>query len=197
MRKERIKSEIQLADDECCIVFDFGCYFPYANQEILSFGFSLGTERFEDYKLNHRYPNTGYRTISKKYGRKISKLGYPYIMKLDKQGIMFLCIEVGLKGECLKLIFPIETRMTKESPACGLSLHYFFDRDEFCFTSYENVERGHGRWHQHNWSNYELQGIKGKNNILLDTPCRPDDTLTLRYDTIITPYPSALEDLLI
>lgn len=41
-RKFLNEAEIQLADDECCLVFDFGCYFPYSNTEDLIFDFSLG-----------------------------------------------------------------------------------------------------------------------------------------------------------
>lgn len=26
---EQLKTEVQLAEDECCIIFDFGCFFPY------------------------------------------------------------------------------------------------------------------------------------------------------------------------
>ena len=42
--EELVKDEIQLADDECCIVFDFGCYFPYSNFEVLNFNFTLGVD---------------------------------------------------------------------------------------------------------------------------------------------------------
>lgn len=194
-RKEIIKSEIQLADDECCIVFDLGCYFPYANPEVLTFDFQLGMETFDDYKLNHRYPNKGYQTISKKYGRRVSKLGYPYIMKLDKQGIMLLCINIGINNDYLQLLFPVVTEMTKEKPVCGLTLHYLFDKNEFCFTSYEAAKDG--GWYGHTWSNHELI-VPGKNDILLDTPHRvSEDSFALIYDNVITPCPSTMEDLLI
>lgn len=82
-----IKDEIQLAEDECCIVFDFGCYFPYSNPEVLVFDFSLGMETIKDYKLNKRYSNKCYQTISRKYGRKVSKVGYPYVMKINEHCI--------------------------------------------------------------------------------------------------------------
>ena len=116
MNIELIKNEIQLADDECCIVFDFGCYFPYANSEVLTFDFALGMEEFNDYKINHRYPNKQHQTISKKYGRKVSKLGYPYIMKLSEQHPMLLCLKVGIKEQYITMIFPLQTNMTKDKP---------------------------------------------------------------------------------
>ena len=37
MHGDLLKNEIQLAKDECCVIFDFGCYFPYKNTEDLTF----------------------------------------------------------------------------------------------------------------------------------------------------------------
>mgnify|MGYP000760879060 CR=1 FL=1 len=33
---EVFNNEIKLKEDECCIVFDFGCYFPYEDADHLS-----------------------------------------------------------------------------------------------------------------------------------------------------------------
>lgn len=194
MYNELIKTEIQLADDECCIVFDFGCYFPYSNIEVLTFNFSLGMENFEDYKINHRYPNRNYQTISKKYGRKVSKLGYPYIMKLNEQSTMILCLNVGIKEKYITLLFPLLTNMTREKPICGLSFHYIFDKDRFHFQSLEKHKDG--GWLMHNWYNYEVEdGRKLDNDIFLNPPkLLSDDSHTLIYEDIITPYPSVLYD---
>lgn len=195
--REQIQNEIQLADDECCIVFDFSCYFPYANPEILTFDFSLGMEEFTDYKLNHRYPNHGYQTISKKYGRKVSKIGYPYIMKLNEQGPMLLTIKVGLKGEYITMVFPIRTNMTKDKAVCGLSLHYNFDKSEFHFFSHEKSEDG--GWDPYYWYSHEIEnGQKRDNDIILNTPYMVDkDSRTILYDDIIEPRPVTLMDLLL
>lgn len=194
--EELVKDEIQLADDECCIVFDFGCYFPYSNFEVLNFNFTLGMETIDDCKINHRYPNKSYQTISKKYGRKISKIGYPYIMKLKEQSPMLLCLKVGINEECLTLVFPIQTNMTKDEPICGLSLHYFFDKSEFYFMSYEKAKDCGG--YQHIWRNYESKDkINNDNEILLNNPHRAGDSYTLIYDNVIEPYPQALSDFML
>ena len=201
MRRDLIKDEINLADDECCIVFDFGCYFPYSNTDILTFGFSLGAEEIHDYKINHRYPNKYYQTISKRCGRKISKLGYPYVMKLSDQTTtpitMLLCLKVGIIDEqYITAVFPLQTSLTKEKPICGLSLRYYFDKSRFCFTSYEKAENG---WHQHNWRNYEAENdIRCDTDILLNAPHRvSDEGYMLLYDNIIELYSSPLLDLIL
>lgn len=194
MNRELIKNEVQLTDSECCIVFDFGCYFPYSNFEILTFDFSLGMEEFDDIKMNHRYPNKHYQTISKKYGRKVSKIGYPYIMKLDEQSLMLLCLKVGINKQYITTVFPLQTNMTKDRPICGLSLSYNFDKCEFDFMSHEKAEDG---WHHHTWRNYEVESDRiGNNNVLLNPPRKiEDDSYTLIYDNIIEPYPATLSDL--
>jgi len=187
-----LESDIQLAEDECCIIFDFGCYFPYSNPEILTFGFSLGEEQFDDYKINHRYPNRYYQTISKKSGRKVSKLGYPYIMKLDEQGPMRLCIKVGLKEQYISLIFPINTTMTKEKPICALSLHYNFDENKFSFISYGKVDNG---WAMHRWYSHDIEDNKKcENDKVLNKPHKGEaGSLTLIYEDVIEIIPLPLK----
>ena len=154
-------------------------------------------KEFDDYKLNHRYPNNDYQTISKKYGRKVSKLGYPYIMKLNDQTQMLLCLKVGIKGQCINSIFPVLTKMTKDKPVCGLTLHYNFDMNEIRFISYEETEDG--GWWQHNWYNYEIEEErKGYGNTIMKAPHRIDEnSYTLIYEDIIEPCPSTLSELLL
>lgn len=90
-----IQSELEneLNQNKGCIIFDFGCYFPYSNVQDLIFDFHLGLESFSDKKMNHRYPNKSYQTISRKYGRKVSKLGYPYFFDIHNSNlpIFFEC----------------------------------------------------------------------------------------------------------
>lgn len=207
---ELIKSEIQLADDECCILFDFGCYFPYSNFDVLTFEFNLGTEEFADYKINHRYPNKNWHTISKKYGRKLSKLGYPYIMKLNEQEPMTLCLRVGIKEKYMTLLFPIQTSMTKDKPICGLSLEYKFEESRFCFTSYEKEKEDDLGWRPHRWWSSKVDGIELSE---FDTLLSPPRIGTLRLsdfdlgtdyiyianyiEDVIEPCPSTLLDLLV
>lgn len=185
-----LKEEIELKENECCIVFDFGCYFPYSNAEILTFDFSLGMEELPDKKMNHRYPNKGYQTISRKYGRKVSKVGYPYVMKLEEQHPMLLCVKVGLKRKCITLVFPIQTNMTKENPICILSLHYMFDDNKFTFYSSERIEKG--CWYSHRWHSHEIED-NNELDIVMHCHRVEDNSMTLIYDTVITPYSLPLE----
>lgn len=187
---KELRKEIDLKEDECCIVFDLGCYFPYANQDVLVFDFSLGEEKFSDYKKNHRYPNKGYQTISKKYGRKVSKVGYPYIMKLNEQHPMLLCVKIGLKdnenkNHYVSLVFPIETTMTKESPFCTLTLQYIFDDNKFTIYSTEEIEKGCR--YLHRWLSEEPD-VKEESDIVMNCR-RVEDSFTLVYENVVTPYP--------
>lgn len=184
---------LQIKDDECCILFDFGCYFPYSNNDILTFSFSLGEEKLDDYKINHRYPNKGYSTISRKYGRNVSKFGYPYIMKLsDQQKPMLLCINIGIKDDVMTLIFPIQTNMTKDKRFCELKLNYNFTKSIFSFFSHE--KQSNGGWLQTEWSNCQHNIITDR-NILLNDPNRIEDGFTLIYNNVITPHAQSLQDL--
>lgn len=199
MSKQKIdefKKELKLLnmqDDECCIIFDFGCYFPYANSEVLNFGFSLGEEQLEPVKINHRYPNKGYQTITRKYGKQLSKVGYPYIIKLDEQHPMLLCIKVGLKDQHVNIVLPVHTNMTKDKPFCILKLHYNFDKNRFEFISYDKCDGG---WTQYYWYSHDTDNAC-KNDIILNPPKRIDNILTVIYDDVITPYPLALNDLIL
>lgn len=191
-------NEIQLAEDECCIIFDFGCYFPYSNSEILFFDFFIGEKELNDKKINHRYLNKGYQTISKTYGRKVSKLGYPYVMKLSEQEQpMLLCLKVGLQGKFITLMFPIKTSMTKEKPVCNLTLHYLFDEDEMHFMSHYKCKDG--GWLSSEWFNHEIEKERmHKGIMILNTPHRASDgSMTVIYDDVIEPHPSSIQDLLI
>lgn len=115
-------------ETDACIVFDFGIINPLEN---LDFSFSLGMEEMTDIKLNRRYPNKNYCTITKKYGRKLSKVGYPYIMKLEEtiDEVMLLAIRVGKKGtdNYLEMIFPLEVHLSKEKPI--LYIRFLIDEE--------------------------------------------------------------------
>ena len=162
---EVYNNEIKLKEDECCIVFDFGCYFPYEDADHLFFDFEFDEQIFNDKVINHRYPNKSYQTITKKYGRRLSKVGYPYIFKLDNQKLKMLHVKIGLQAEGLKeqhitLNIPIETHMTKDKPACALTLHYFFDKDGIMQTG----------WVDDNGKRYymDLDGIMQTGTITVD-----------------------------
>ena len=68
---EVFNNEIKLKEDECCIVFDFGCYFPYEDADHLFFDFEFDGQIFNDKVINHRYPNKSYQTITKEIRQEI------------------------------------------------------------------------------------------------------------------------------
>ena len=176
MLKKSFCEEIALKENEGCILFDFACFFPYLNSEILTFNFSIGSETIGDYKLNHRYNNKNYITISKKNGRKVSNMGYPYIIKLsDQPYTALLKINVGIKDQYISLVFPIEIDLTPEDPVHALSFLYILEHNKFYFSANEKY-----------WGNHDIAHNCESNFILLEQPNKLDEK-TLNYDTIIIP----------
>lgn len=181
--------EINLSEDEGCIVFDFGCYL-LSNPEILHFSFNLG-EEIKDFKINHRYPNKLYQTISRKYkSGRVSRIGYPYILKLKEQDApLLLHLEVGLKNVgTITMVFPIKTNLTKNKPICGLSLRYNFETLEFEFTTMQKTEHQITR---RCWCNNSA--LANDYTINLHTPKRLKKSLYV-YRNVITPFESSFSE---
>lgn len=176
-----------------CIVFDLACYFPYSNQEILNFGFRLDNEEPEPYKLNHRYPNRGYVTISKKDGRRLSKLGYPLFVELDREQSVMLSVIIGTNDDEGELLFPIHVTLTKEEPVCALGMHLDYDKKNLDFSScYKKDDCG---WHRVIWVNPGHPPCNREDMRYLGAPdVYTDDGITIYHD-VIRPYPQRLEDL--
>lgn len=187
----------EIENNKGCIVFDLGCYFPYSNwKDVLSFKFKLGEEKLEPYVLNHRYPNHGYATISKKSGRKLSKIGYPYFLELNMTHYILLTIEIGVQEQTMKLIFPVEVTLSKDKPVCGLTFHFnfeSFDNPDFIFYSYKKAEDT--GWYQYTWSNKEEKESNEK-EIIMERPTLVNK-YTLLYKDVITPFSQKLNELFI
>ena len=130
MDTRQIEKEMKEFGDgaNACVVFDFGIMNQMEN---LDFSFSLGMEEITDIKLNRRYPNKMYRTISRKYGRKLSKVGYPYMVKLEDtlDELILLAVRIGEKDtdNYLEMIFPLEVHLSKEKPI--LNIQILIDKD--------------------------------------------------------------------
>lgn len=199
---EIIMSEIseEITKGNGCVIFDFGCYFPYSNN--LIFDFSLGMEKLTDKKLNHRYPNIGYHTISRKYGRRISKIGYPYFFDLDETNsnvtpwLLELKVGADLEDNAVCLIFPLSINVTSEKPVCALSLRYNFIEQHFTFESNYPSDDGAG-WNSCYWTNDD-EFVRGEANVILfKTPDRIENSSTLVYSNVITPVACETDKLLI
>ena len=195
MYNDEIFNELgeEIANGKGCIVFDFGCYFPYSNQDILIFNFKLGELNLQPYKHNHRYPNNSYVTISKKMGKKVSKLGYPVFVELDKEQCIMIEIELGIKDNTLHLIFPVNVNLTKDKPSCAITLHFNFKEMTFKFFSLCKCKDG--GWQRRVWTSDKTN--EGKNIFVMDSPTQPENSSTFIYHDILTPFPQALEDLMI
>ena len=152
-KRELIKADFsnELSDGKGLVIFDMGCYFPYSNQDILTFDFSLGMKEMK-YKRNHRYPNNGYVTLSKKMGRRVCKYGYPEIVDIDTTSPIILNVEFGIKSEVGRMLFPVFANVTAEKPVCGMSFHFMFDDGIFRITTYDKSAEGVG-WIEKTYSN--------------------------------------------
>lgn len=199
-----IREEVSnpLADNKTgCIVFDFGAFFPYANN--FSFEISLGLDKLPNQKLNHRYPNKSYYTITRKYGRKLSKVGYPYYFDFsnfeDEQKIL-LCVKAIIyestdngKDRMINAVFPLKLNLTKDKPMCALSLRFIVDKMKYEFVSYERKDGNIGYTPTY-WSNIPKEDVIP---LKLAYGKDDDEKITLMFDTTIEPCPNKYDDFII
>jgi hypothetical protein len=161
------------------IVFDFGVISYLEN---LDFSFSLGLEKITDIKLNKRYLNKDYRTISRKYGRKLSKIGYPYMLKFDEKidEVMLLVVYVGEKetDNYLEMVFPLEVHLSKEKPILNI---------RFLIDEYFNLWISSSRYSKDKKiENVEFTSKKNMNNCnnILDEPIRIGEHMLIFSDVL-------------
>lgn len=203
-REKDIANEIVLKEDECCLMLNLACYFPYSNPEVLVFDFGLGMEQIDDFKLNHRYPNKSYQTISRTYGRRVSKFGYPYIMKLKEQDapILFVLREGIKEGsthpeDIVTLVFPVVLNMTKEKPICEFSLFFDFNHQGVFIESTNFVEGGKIdktlRWLNERYAKAFPSKFKNPYEKIIE-PVKTDIPGTYLFEEAITPCPISMEN---
>lgn len=122
-----ILSKNEDLNNKGCVLLDAAVYFPYANQEDVTFDVALVEDICEepvldsifgsDIKYNHRYPNHGYSTVSKKYGRKVCPIGYPVVNDIEKLNEMeYLACRFGIKGQYLIFFIPISIKLSEDKP---------------------------------------------------------------------------------
>jgi len=182
--------------DKRCIIFDCGCYFPYANQEDLVFSLSVAGTVLADCKNNNRYPNKNYVTITKKEGRRLSKLGYPYYIDASKEkAVIPVVISVGTVDSFgVKLGFLFQLSLSNDRPVCGVDFRYIFDKDSLSITSHYRNEDDIG-WNRFAWVYGEAPDERFK-SITLKEPVLKEDGINW-FSEIITPFASTLDDILI
>lgn len=203
-RTQDIQREIWLHEDEGCVILDLACLWRLSKRFLFTFSITPfntdsgevgNTIKTSDFILTHRYPNKGYYTVSKIMGRRVSELGYPYIINLNGPKSFFLNITVPSN---ITLKFLVTTKLTLEKPYSVLT---FFDEmadKRFSLQSFEKAEHSNG-WVRHTWSNYQLEdnSSNGDYDHILGTPTFLNKENTVLYypDEIILPA-SKLEDLL-
>lgn len=183
----------KLPEGKGCINFDFACLFPYDNQDVLTFELGLG-EEIGSQKHNHRYPNRNYVTISKKLGRKVSKIGFPFLVDLNDEQLMILWIKIGIEGKAVKLIFPVKIMLTKDEPVATLEGHFNFNKSRFTFTTYKPASDG--RWQQIIWTN-DTEYMDDPRVTIMDKASTDKDNCIIVYHTPITLASQPLENCLI
>lgn len=199
--KEELECEVNAGKG--CIVIDIGCIYNSYDRELRSLcildnmvlRLLVDGKELDDCKLNHRYPNGLYTTISKKTGRRVSKIGYPYFVEPEnfkKKMELQLDIEF-VRGENkvldkTTLILPIQLNLDADNPVCGLSLHYQFGKtDVVKIWSYQSCEDG--GWKPSIWTT-EDASEENYLGVLIEGEIN-------RFDSIITPMPDKLNRLYI
>ena len=199
--KEELECEVNAGKG--CIVIDIGCIYNSCDSELRSLcildnmvlRLLVDGKELDDCKLNHRYPNGLYTTISKKTGRRVSKIGYPYFVEPEnfkKKMELQLDIEF-VRGENkvldkTTLILPIQLNLDADNPVCGLSLHYQFRKtDVVKIWSYQSCEDG--GWKPSIWTT-EDASEENYLGVLMEGEIN-------RFDSIITPMPDKLNRLCI
>lgn len=136
-----VKQEIHCKEGLGCLILDLSAYFPYINQVVCELSFRYKVEDGEwvdptDYKLNHRYPNTDYRTVTKRYGRRVSRVGYPIFVNLNdvKNKLFFLELKFCLSFKFSKTeyctVIPMHLNMSKENSVAFLEVRYMMKEKE-------------------------------------------------------------------
>ena len=153
----------------------------------------MGSEMCIRDRYNHRYPNRDYVTISKKMGRRVSRIGYPVFVDLNDEYFFILEIEVGIKNyKTVQLGFPVIVKLTEEKPVCNLGFRFNFDAATFQFESYYEHENDGIIGHRHTiWTNKEDHNIE---NAIVITPLIQDYSKNGVYVAeVLTPHPQTFE----
>ncbi len=200
--RENLVSEIreELKNHKHCIVFDFGFFLPqnrFEKNEDVFFEILVNGELLPDQKINHRYSNKAYYTITKKAGYKLNKLGYPFFYeKKDKKEQLTLTLrigknEYGVRKEETEISFPVILETTNKKPVCGLSLNMNMLNGVIEFTSY--YKEGSG-WKALYWSNL----LDGNDGMFLGEVLKTINTEhSYSYLMPLLPCPQTPDDLML
>lgn len=130
------------------VLLDLAFFVPFNNPEDFDVQFGIVQDKSidslngkknsvvnrEDFKLNHRYSNRNIFTISKKNGRKISKLGYPVIVDLKERQLL-LKIVLTYHDSPVTLFFPLMINLSEDNPFATLLLKFDAGNAEIVFAT--------------------------------------------------------------
>ncbi|MBQ7009139.1 MAG: hypothetical protein IJN05_07985 [Ruminococcus sp.] len=198
----------EIANGKGCLVLDLACFFPFTNE--LTFDFFIG-EDLNDKKINHRYPNKKWYTISQKQGRKVSKLGYPYFFDLkDGEDVaMSLNIKVGFRTEedepdtepknTIHFTLPLSVNVTKDNPVCGLTFKFFIEDEDCHFELYSHQpdETVEGCWTPHIWYSKVTDTDYDKSSCTILSKPEKLENKVLLYKDVIEPFACKIDELLL
>lgn len=203
MFHEHIEDELHddvIKDHKGCLLLDAGFFHPWPddpNNPVI-FSIDIDGNSLQDVKLNHRYENKGYYTISRKYGRRVSQIGYPYYVDLNDELQKFMMtIHAGIGEDVVHLNIPVQVMLTQEKPVCGLSIRCIHENRECVFRSCRN-KNNHKEWLVNSWHaikpGYQIS-FGDSESTILESPEINKDTMTLTFTEEITPFPQKVEEL--
>lgn len=117
----------------------------------------------DDFKVNHRYPNRNTFTISKKYGRKVSKIGYPVIVDLDERQLL-LKVVLTYHDNPVTMFFPVMINLTEDKPFATLLLKFDAGNAEIVFatTKFFSADEKTAKVRHKYYSNRQIAMADGK-----------------------------------
>ncbi len=145
--KEVLDREIVYGEDECILLLDIAYYGVIENVNYLPtrFNFLVNDRQYDDFKINHRYPNDSYLTVTKKYGKYVSRFGYPVVLKLaeakEPVKVSLQIYTTRNDKEFLELQVSLFLQMNcdMEHRIGDMTIYYFYDPDTLKINVFSNL----------------------------------------------------------
>lgn len=146
--KEVLDREIVYGEDECILILDIAYYGVIENVNYLPtrLNFLLNDRQYNDFKVNHRYPNDSYLTITKTYGKYVSRLGYPVVLKLEeaKKPLKITLQIYSTKDDeeflSLQINLYLQMNCDQDHRIGDMVINHFYDPNILKLCAYPNLE---------------------------------------------------------
>lgn len=195
---------------------DFAAYFPYANQDVLDLDASLSTHPMKSGKvlnirdlgkLNHRYPNQGYATLSQKFGRKLCRCGCliqrPHTELMEYK---YLNLGYGFKGnlDSVQMSVPININTSDERPCATVEARFMLrnpNEPNLALTTYERQPNRCWDSLVYGISNTNFTATEERDRFIQLTPANSEEEVKesgfVVYRETVSPISCRPEDVLI